>query len=139
MNITNNVRRGAAAVELAIVLPVFLLVIFGIVEFGRAFMAEHILANGARLGARSAIVEGSTNAQVIQQVTDFCVDTLAVNGADVVVVIEDETGTAIDLATSTEGDFCRVSVAIAFDKVSFVTGSYMDNAALESSCIMEHE
>jgi Flp pilus assembly protein TadG len=139
LNSNNKTRRGAAAVELAFVLPVFLLVIFGIVEFGRAFMAEHLLANAARLGARSAIVEGSTNAEITQQVTDFCVDTLSVNAADVSVFIEDQTGTAIDLSTTTEGDLCRVRVAVPFDSVSFLTGSYMTGAALDSSCIMEHE
>lgn len=48
----HHTRRGAAAVEMALVLPLFLLVIFGIVEIGRAFMVEHLLANAARVGAR---------------------------------------------------------------------------------------
>ncbi|GAA1992065.1 hypothetical protein GCM10009817_37770 [Terrabacter lapilli] len=49
-------ERGAAAVELAIVLPVLFLVIAGIVDFGRAFFAQIELANAAREGARAAVV-----------------------------------------------------------------------------------
>lgn len=43
-------RAGAAAVEMAVVLPLFLLVVFGIVEFGRGMLVRELLANTARLG-----------------------------------------------------------------------------------------
>lgn len=49
-------ERGAAAVELAIVLPLLLLVIGGIVDFGRFFLTEIQLTNAAREGARAAVV-----------------------------------------------------------------------------------
>lgn len=49
-------ERGAVAVEMAIVLPLLLLVIGGIIDFGRFFLAEVQLANAAREGARAAIV-----------------------------------------------------------------------------------
>lgn len=47
-------ERGAAAVEMAIVLPLLILLLGGIVDFGRAFMREVILTNAAREGARVA-------------------------------------------------------------------------------------
>lgn len=47
---------GAAAVEFAILLPVMMLVIGGIVDFGRAFFTQIELTNAAREGARAAIV-----------------------------------------------------------------------------------
>ena len=49
-------ERGAAAVEMAIVLPLLFLVIAGIVDFGRAFQAQVQLTNAAREGARAAVV-----------------------------------------------------------------------------------
>jgi Flp pilus assembly protein TadG len=49
---------------LAIVLPVFLLVMIGIIEFGRAVMVQQILVNAAREAARRAIVPGATTDEV---------------------------------------------------------------------------
>lgn len=43
-------------VEFAILLPLFLLIIAGIVDFGRAFFSQVTLANAAREGARAAVV-----------------------------------------------------------------------------------
>ena len=40
---TKRVERGAAAVEMALVLPVLLLLIGGIVDFGRAFFTQIML------------------------------------------------------------------------------------------------
>src|SRR5690606_33312307 len=57
-------RRGAALVEAALVLPVFVGVTLGIVEFGRAMMIGQLVTNAAREGARLAIIEGSTNSDV---------------------------------------------------------------------------
>ncbi|MCG2621615.1 pilus assembly protein [Arthrobacter sp. I2-34] len=45
-------EHGAAAVEFALVLPILLLVVIGIAEFGRAFFTEISLAQAAREGAR---------------------------------------------------------------------------------------
>jgi Flp pilus assembly protein TadG len=44
--------RGAAAVEFAIVLTVLLMIVFGIIDFGRAYNAKVTLAQAAREGAR---------------------------------------------------------------------------------------
>lgn len=56
-------ERGAAAVELAIVLPLLVLVIMGLVDFGRLFFAQIGLASASREGARAASV-GMTTAMV---------------------------------------------------------------------------
>ncbi len=56
--------RGAAAVEFALLLPVLLLVIFGIVDFGRALNAQITLTQAAREGARLAALGQSSSAVV---------------------------------------------------------------------------
>ncbi len=45
-------ESGAAAVEFALILPLLLLLIFGIIDFGRAYMAQISLTQAAREGAR---------------------------------------------------------------------------------------
>jgi Flp pilus assembly protein TadG len=47
-------ERGAAAIEMALVLPFLVMLIFGIVDLGRAFMTEILLTNAAREGSRVA-------------------------------------------------------------------------------------
>ena len=54
MNFKNN--KGAALVEMAIILPLLLLIVFGIFEFGRAMVITNSLTNAAREGARQAAV-----------------------------------------------------------------------------------
>lgn len=45
-------ERGAAAVEFALVLPVLLLLVMGIIEFGHAYNAQLTLTQAAREGVR---------------------------------------------------------------------------------------
>lgn len=44
-------RRGAAAAEMAMVLPLLLALMFGVTELGRYFWSEHVLLKGVRDGA----------------------------------------------------------------------------------------
>jgi Flp pilus assembly protein TadG len=53
-SIRSRSERGAAAVEMAIVLPLLVMLIFGIIDLGRAFMTEILLTNAAREGSRVA-------------------------------------------------------------------------------------
>ena len=49
--------RGQGLVEFALVLPIFLLLLFGMVEFGRAYMTKNILTGAAREAVRLAAVQ----------------------------------------------------------------------------------
>ncbi|WP_439671347.1 TadE-like domain-containing protein [Cupriavidus necator] len=49
-------QKGAAAVEFALVLPVLLLIVFGIVELGIALYDKAVITNASREGARAGIV-----------------------------------------------------------------------------------
>lgn len=55
---------GAVAVEMALLLPVLILLLLGIMEFGRAYNAQVTLTNAAREGVRvMAITNDSTKAR----------------------------------------------------------------------------
>lgn len=57
--------RGAVAVELALVLPVLLLVVFGCIDFGRMLNAQIALTQAAREGARwAALGQSGVSARV---------------------------------------------------------------------------
>jgi Flp pilus assembly protein TadG len=55
-------ERAAAAVEMAIVLPLLLLIVGGIIDFGRFFYTQNIVVNAAREGARSRALGYTTAA-----------------------------------------------------------------------------
>ena len=59
-----NDQSGAAAVEFALILPVMLLFIFGIIEFGLFMYNKQVLTNACREGARVGIVVRSPRSQV---------------------------------------------------------------------------
>ncbi|MGY3564733.1 TadE/TadG family type IV pilus assembly protein [Sinomonas sp. RB5] len=61
---TSDRERGAAAVEFALVLPVLILLVLGIVDFGRVFNAQQTLTFAARAGARAMVLQNSTSAAI---------------------------------------------------------------------------
>ena len=65
-------HRGAALVELALIVPILLLLAFGMIEFGRAFFISHVLATAAREGARRAVVTRNLAANQAQVTGLIC-------------------------------------------------------------------
>ena len=66
-------KKGQSTVEFALVLPVLLLIIFGIIEFGFIFNAYVSVAALAREGARYGIVKTRT----IEDIKDWVMDAAA--------------------------------------------------------------
>ena len=60
--------RGAAAVEFALVVPILLVVLFGIIDFGFAINRYSIVNNAAREGVREASL-GASEAEIRAAVT----------------------------------------------------------------------
>ncbi len=56
MRVQRSSENGAAAIEFALVLPLLLTVVFGIVEFGWAFGQQVSLGNAAREAARTMAI-----------------------------------------------------------------------------------
>lgn len=52
-------ERGSVAVEFALVLPLLVAVLLGIVEFGRAYNAQITVTAAAREGAREMSIQGT--------------------------------------------------------------------------------
>lgn len=76
-------ERGAAAmVEFAIIAPVLLLFVFGIIEYGRYFFLYSNLTNAAREGARLAAVTPLNTAADRTAATTLIVNTVRARIAD---------------------------------------------------------
>jgi Flp pilus assembly protein TadG len=55
-------EHGAAVVEFALVVPVLMLLVFAIIDFGRALWTMNVLTSGVREGARAASVQATRTA-----------------------------------------------------------------------------
>jgi Flp pilus assembly protein TadG len=67
---TQQRETGAAAVEFAIVLPVLVVLLFGIIQCSIAFNRAQGLHAAAREGARLAALRQSTRSQIEERVRD---------------------------------------------------------------------
>lgn len=133
------VRQGAVAVEFALIAPLFLLLLGGIIEFGQAFRVEHLLSNACRRGARSAIFSGATTSGVRTNVTNQCVALLGVKSSDVTVNVL-VNGTTADVSSAEKGSQIDVQVKVPYSKAcGGFFNNLFTNASLSCTCILEHE
>ena len=74
-------HKGQALVETALLLPILLILIFGIVDFARALYTKSSLNNAARSGARKAVVTPSLSAEsgTLESSTTTTADTIRSN------------------------------------------------------------
>ena len=64
-------EKGAELIEFALVFPLLLLVMFGIMDFGLLFQRYETVTNAAREGARIAVLPGYAQADVQARVTQY--------------------------------------------------------------------
>jgi Flp pilus assembly protein TadG len=124
--------HGAAAVEFALIAPLFFLLIFGMIEYGRMVMVQQVLTNGSREGARRAVLEQSTADEVQTLVSNYLANS-SVSGATVTV-------SPADLSTVGFGDPVNVSVSVPFTQVSWVPKPwFLGSKTLHAQSVMNGE
>lgn len=125
--------RGATVVEFAIIAPLFFLLVFGMIEFGRMIMVHQLLIGASREGARRAVVDGATVTTVENTVRGYLTAT-SIDGQEALITVSP------DPATATTGVEVKVETAIAFDKVSWLPAPmYLKNVTLSAASTMRHE
>jgi Flp pilus assembly protein TadG len=127
-------RRGAAAVEFALVAPLFFLLIFGMVEFGRMVMIQQVITNASREGARKAVLDGATSASVKSAVVTYMA-----NGG-VTISTSNVTLSPTDPASAEAGDPITVTISIPFTQVSWLPSPmFLGNRQMFASTVMRRE
>jgi Flp pilus assembly protein TadG len=125
-------RRGVAAVEMAFVSPMLVLMILGIVEFGRMSMVQQTITTAAREGARQAIVDGSSQSDVDATVNSYLAPA-DINSAEVS-ISSDLNGTVL------HGAPVSVTVSVAFSDVSWLpVPKFVGGKVLTSTSVMRRE
>lgn len=101
-------RRAAAAVEFAVVLPLLMAVMLGIMEYGRLFMVRQTMTHAAREGARIAMLQ--TTDAPYTEVTDRITEVMNPTGL---------TGYTVNMThASSEDPTETITLAIPFEQVS---------------------
>ena len=119
-------------VEFAVVVPVFFLLIFGMIEYGRLVMVQQILTNASREGARRAVLEVIEEDDVIDAVNDYLAGS-SISGAEVTVI--ENPPIPPDFANS-----MTVTVSIPFSQVSWLPSPmFLGSYEMSASSTMRRE
>ena len=152
-------RHGTTVVETALVLPVFLLFVLGLIELGHAVMVAHVLNSSCRQAARIGSTEGNSTAAVKAKTLEVL--GAAVNASAVTVYVKDassfDAGTnpsttasslesmpAIELMDAEPRQLFMVRAKVRYGDVAIVPhipylGNFLDNVTLEGQAFMRHE
>lgn len=99
---------GQAMVEFALILPIFLLILCGIIDFGWLFYNQLSLNNSCREGARYAVVHTDENADtqsIINHIENISSTVFANDGVDITVTYSSPSDpTAGDVTVSMQAD-----------------------------------
>ena len=119
--------RGAAAVEFALVVPVLLLLVFGVAEFGRAYNIQTTLSGAAREGARTMALQNDVSAA--NAATVAAARPLELSGGQISVSPD-----ACPLSGTTSADTVRVTVTY---QMPFVTSLFGSGLRLTGNGVMQ--
>lgn len=104
---------GQAMVEFALILPIFLLILCGIIDFGWLFYNQLSLNNACREGARYAVVNTAENADTIAIINHIENNTTTVFAND---------GIDISVVYSSPGDPTSGDITVSMEaEISFFT------------------
>jgi Flp pilus assembly protein TadG len=120
-------RRATACVEFALILPVLLIFVLGLLEMGRFIEVRQILTAAAEEGARQASAGQITNAQVVSVVTG-CVAASGLPTTGLAVTVADLTNPGTDVSQATCLDNLQVTVTIPFINVRWCSSLLVTNS-----------
>jgi len=119
-----HLRRGLAAVELALLMPLLLTFLLGVWEVGRLVQINQILNNATREGARKASTGKNTYADVQTTVSNYLTNAgiTNLNGLTVQVynVTQSNAGPNYDPSKATCLDQLQINVSLPFNNVRWI-------------------
>ena len=123
-------NRGVAAIEFALVLPVLVIFVLGLLEMGRYIEVRQILTLAAEEGARQASTGQMTDTQVVSVVTG-CVAASGLPTTGLTVTVSDLTNPGTDVSEATCLDNLQVTVTIPFINVRWCSSLLVTNSTTQ--------
>ncbi len=145
-DLSGNRRRtwGGAVLEAAIIVPILVILAFGMAEYSYYFFVKHTLEGAAREGARNAITPTATNASVIAAATAQ-LTAAGGTGWGATIAITNTSGTPItNVTTVAAGTAIEVSVSCTWSSVGVhplagLPGDIPGSKTVVGTCIMRKE
>lgn len=141
-------RRGTATIEFAVVVPILLTFILGIIEVGRLVMVAQVNTNAAREAARYA-AQGNASTPTIDSYTRTYLSAAGVNGASstttTTVAVEYQSGgswaATADPSKLPPGTPVRVTVSVNFGQQSWLPAQFFvgSNTRVRGVAVMRRE
>lgn len=141
-------RRGVVAVEFAIVAPVLLVIVFGMIQMGRAFEMQNLIDVAAREGARFASIDrtgmlapGQTSNQKLSEDVKNFLATNGIDPGDITVEIKDHEDPETDFDLDDPANDLRlfeVRVSVNFSEVSLQPVATSDDYALTATVVFRN-
>ena len=131
--------------ELALALPLLLLILVGIFEFARAYSIKQTLVNAAREGARVAVVQTSLNQTAVDSAVRYYLESNNVVLDSINISATAPDGTAKAFTAADPGDAIAVSAFSHYDFIlvgpilSLFGGSFRNGVDLGSRATMRKE
>jgi Flp pilus assembly protein TadG len=135
-------RGGQAVVEFALILPIFVLLVFAAIEFGRAYYDLHLLTTAAREGARTGSLAGKIESDVEGAVNDFLTGAALAGSWSTTTAVTQPDGTprANGLVDALEGDRVAVTVQYDFDVLTGrIIPGFSGTIQMDQQCVYRHE
>ena len=137
-------RYGTATVEFALVLPILMSLVLGIIEVGRIVMISQMVAEASREACRLAVLSGVTSAAVTSEAQLYLTAagiptsavTTTITGQTVSGGSVDQT---INLATIPEGYAVKVKVQVDYAKAAWITPQTFSVPTISASTVMRKE
>lgn len=148
------VRRGTTAVEVAFTLPVFLGIVFSIIEYGHAQMVVNLLHCACRNAARQGATDGVTTDDVVALAKSYLNSAINVSAASILVKdasVWDTGGSPpstaaqyealpnVSLASAKPRDLFLVRATVSYNDVALVPMPFMQNVKLAGQSFMRKE
>jgi Flp pilus assembly protein TadG len=131
----SKARKGASAVEMAIIAPVFVALILGQIETSRLGMVSQLLTTAARDGCRVAVIPGATLSDVQTRVNSV----LAGSG----ISVASPTPTcpsSYSWDSAPRGTPITVSLSVPYSSVSWLGAPFfLRNANVSASATLSSE
>lgn len=143
-----NKRRGVAAVEAAVVLPMFLILTLGTIEMGTALRASTIMQSAVREAGRlvsmnwgNVVEQGDTpNAKVERDIRNF-VTASGLPGNALIVTIQhadgSKQGQTFDISDrDNDLELVEISMELPYSSISLFPTRYMGGKSVSASLIL---